>query len=769
MDLDQELALQMAFFQFVLDSVHGQLDDIGGAALDRRVHGRPFGKGPAREVLAVDFRQRPAAAEHGDGHARFLGRGDEAVHVVVDRVVAGKIRIDVFLGFLAGNGDIPGQAEVADAIDDAEVDGLGMGPFFRRDLVQGDAEDFRRRPAVDVLALLEAVDHSRVLGQVSQEAQFDLRIVARDDVVIAFAGHEEGAYLAALFGPDGDILQIRVGTAQTSRRRDHLVEMGIDAPRFRHDERFQAIEISGNEFLQGPEVQNLVDHGMLVAQGVEDGTVRRIARLGLLDDRQLQLLEEDDAELFRRIDVEGLAGVVVNGFFQGISLAGQFALHGHEAVRIDSEAVHFHDGQRMDERFFDGIVELCQGCLIQFSCRFGPDLEGKSGIAGQLLSVVFCAFVQADVEGFGNIRQAIGRPRRVEEIGCQDDVLQGQAARGDAGYDLGQVLAVIGDDGCRFGQDGEIGVVIAFGNDEGAIIDGHGQGRHSRDGLAAVIAGGDGDGLPFQAGRARCVHDLDGRCRCRGVCQMREAVEGGKAFQKIAEAQAAEELGHVFLARLGLEHVHGVIEGHVTADSGQVLGQDGLVLVVGQFFLQLLALHFVQVFVDAVDAAELADELERRLFADAGDTGDIIGRIAHEGLHVDDLGRRITVFGFHDGRRDGQHVGDALLGQIDRHVVRDQLQGVAVTGDDSDGIAIGCRAAGQGADDVVPFVAFLFEDADAQAGQDFADQGELGPQVIRCGLARSLVAVEQVVAEGVLALVEGDGNVLRVQFSVQFQ
>ena len=43
----------------------------------------------------------------------------------------------------------------------------------------------------------------------------------------------------------------------------------------------------------------------------------------------------------------------------------------------------------MDERFFDGIVELCQGCLIQFSCRFGPDLEGKGGIAGQLLFVVF--------------------------------------------------------------------------------------------------------------------------------------------------------------------------------------------------------------------------------------------------------------------------------------------------------------------------------------------------------------------------------------------
>ena len=54
--------------------------------------------------------------------------------------------------------------------------------------------------------------------------------------------------------------------------------------------------------------------------------------------------------------------------------------------------------------------------------------------------------------------------------------------------------------GRRFRQDGEIGVVLAFGDDESAVLNSHGQGRHGRDGLAVVIAGGDGDGLPFQAG-----------------------------------------------------------------------------------------------------------------------------------------------------------------------------------------------------------------------------------------------------------------------------
>ena len=72
MDLDQELAFQLPLFQLILNGVHSQFDDIGGTALDGRIHGRPFGKGTAREILAVDVRQGPAAAEHGDGHTALL-------------------------------------------------------------------------------------------------------------------------------------------------------------------------------------------------------------------------------------------------------------------------------------------------------------------------------------------------------------------------------------------------------------------------------------------------------------------------------------------------------------------------------------------------------------------------------------------------------------------------------------------------------------------------------------------------------------------------
>lgn len=111
---------------------------------------------------------------------------------------------------------------------------------------------------------MEAVDHGRVLREMSQEAQLNLRVVAGYDVVIALAGNEDGPYLATLFRPDGDILQVGIGAAETARCRYHLVEMGMDAARFRRNERFQPVEIRRDELLQGPEAEDFIDHGMLI-------------------------------------------------------------------------------------------------------------------------------------------------------------------------------------------------------------------------------------------------------------------------------------------------------------------------------------------------------------------------------------------------------------------------------------------------------------------------------------------------------------------------
>ena len=78
--------------------------------------------------------------------------------------IAGKVRFNIFLGLLPRNGNIAGQPKITDAVNDAKIDGLGVRPLFRRNFRQGNAKDFRRRTAVNVLSLLKAIDHGRILG-----------------------------------------------------------------------------------------------------------------------------------------------------------------------------------------------------------------------------------------------------------------------------------------------------------------------------------------------------------------------------------------------------------------------------------------------------------------------------------------------------------------------------------------------------------------------------------------------------------------------------
>ena len=76
---------------------------------------------------------------------------------------------------------------------------------------------------------------------------------------------------------------------------------------------------------------------------------------------------------------------------------------------------------------------------------------------------------------------------------------------------------------------------------------------------------------------------------------------------------------------------------------------------------------------------------------------------------------------------------------------------------------------GDGADNVVSFVALQFQDVNAQAFQHFPYQWKLGPQVVGRRLARRLIAVVQVVSEGMLVLVKGYGYVMGLQLLVQFK
>src|SRR5690606_7249652 len=134
----------------------------------------PFRKLPAGPLAALQVRQVAAPAEDCRDIAPLAGLGDGLVQVALDAGVALEVAVDVALGFRLGEPGPPGEAEAADAVDDAEVDGLGRIPLGRGDFMPGDPENFAGGAGVDVVALPEGLHHPFVPGKVGQNPQFDL-------------------------------------------------------------------------------------------------------------------------------------------------------------------------------------------------------------------------------------------------------------------------------------------------------------------------------------------------------------------------------------------------------------------------------------------------------------------------------------------------------------------------------------------------------------------------------------------------------------------
>ncbi len=148
-----------------------------------------------------------------------------------------------------------GQPVRAHAVNDAEVDGLGLAPQIVGDHLGKDLKYLGRRAAVDILVFLEGLDQNRVLGAVGQNAQLDLGVVGREHLP-ALAGDERLPDLAALLGADGDVLQIGVAAAQPAGNGDGLVERGMDTSRLGVNHLQKRVGVGGFELRQGTVAQN---------------------------------------------------------------------------------------------------------------------------------------------------------------------------------------------------------------------------------------------------------------------------------------------------------------------------------------------------------------------------------------------------------------------------------------------------------------------------------------------------------------------------------
>src|SRR5688572_27517654 len=117
-----------------------------------------------------------------------------------------------------------------------------------------------------------------------------------------------------LLAPDRDVLEVRVVAREPAGSGDRLVERRVDATRLRVHDRRQRVHVGALELRQRAVLEQQAPD-RVAGDRLERGCVRGIETgTGLLRPRdpadlvQLELVEEDDAELLRRVDVERLAG-----------------------------------------------------------------------------------------------------------------------------------------------------------------------------------------------------------------------------------------------------------------------------------------------------------------------------------------------------------------------------------------------------------------------------------------------------------------------------
>ena len=199
------------------------------------------------------------------------------------------------------------------------------------------------------------------------------------------------------------------------------------------------------------------------------------------------------------------------------------------------------------------------------------------------------------------------------------------------------------------------------------------------------------------------------------------------------------------------------VELHLVVERHQPLGQPRLVGIVDQRLPALLLLDLACALEQRFEVAVFADQLRRGLDADAGYARHVVGEVADQRLHLDDLLRR------HAELLD--HLGNADLLVLHRvvhdHAVVHELHEVLVGRHDGGARAGLARLADIGRDQVVGLEPALLQARNVEGVYRLADQSELRDQVVGRGGAVGLVLGIEFGAEGLLGLVEHHGEMGR--------
>ena len=610
---------------------------------------------------------------------------------------------------------------------------------------------------MDVLAGPEGLDQTRVRRVVGQDAQLHLGVVCGEQDG-PFGRHEGLADANALLGADRDVLHVRIRRGEAAGGGAGLVEGGVDAAGRRVDQRRQRVDVGVLELGQAavredPRRELVVDHELL-----EHALVGGVARLGLANHRQLELLEEDALELFGTAHQELLARQRVDLALEARELALVLDREPRERALVHAHPGALHAGEDPGERHLHLVEERCQPVRFEplaqlrsqgvYGARLLPG-PGRDGLHRQLrrrdrlraaprqLLPAAQRLPQVRPGSCGQAARCLG----IHQEGRHFDVHLRQRKRRAALFeqrlkalhvppeprpasalaervskrrgDAREVERAAG--GSAAGDVRRAPFPERTGDPEwtrrhGAAPVGHtdqhraGLGGQLVDQPRQLVGAGDQAGLHLEAPLRRRRARL-----CGGV----------EVFEQPREAQAGEERAELLAVGLAPRQIRQLQrQRDVLAQRRQLLRQARLGGVLLEGRARARRGHVGHVLEQLLEAAPLPDQLGGALLADALDAGDVVARITHQRANVQHPLRRHA-----EARLDlAGRVTAVLHGVEHAHALAHQLHQVLVGGDDGHVDVFG-RHLDQGRDHVVRLEAIDLENRDPVGFHEFAHQG----------------------------------------------